>query len=185
MSMRFPLLVFSMFVSVSASTGQTEPFTPTQFLDAFIGEWEGTATAWYPREDGRPPREETVRVTCRPVLNGTYVECHSVWTTGTGTSRELLTFWNYDQEVDSVNILFLYDNWAGKVLYPLSFDPESRELRGYDTFTASGNIPAEERVSWHLSGDLDTIQGTAFIHYQTDPEDYRPQSFRFVLKRKR
>ncbi|MDH4070778.1 MAG: hypothetical protein OEV30_10160 [Ignavibacteria bacterium] len=109
----------------------------------------------------------------------------SVWTSEAGMSRELLKFLNYKQGTDSVTILYLYDNRSGRVLYPLSFDSESRELRGYDTFIARGNIPAEERVAWHLSEDLDIIVGTAFNHYQTDPEDYWPQSFRFVWRRKR
>lgn len=170
--------------TASAQTGSSDSLTAQQLLNLFIGKWEGTATALYPREMERPLREEQVEVECRPVLGGTYIECRSTWTTGDGASRELLTFWNYDQAADSVNILFLYDNWPGKVRYALSYDPNKREIVGYDTFTAGG-IPAEERVVWSFSGSGDEITGTEFNHYSTDPEGYWPQTFRFVWKKER
>ncbi len=151
-------------------------------LNTFVGKWEGKATAFFPRDDDRPNRTEEVTVECRKLLKDTYIECSSVWTQPNGDYRELMTYWNYDRRSDKYEILFLYDNWPGKVNYQLEYDPETRTFTGHDTFTASGGVAAKEKVEWHISEDGNTITSTEFNQYETDPEDYWAKSFEFVWK---
>ncbi len=156
----------------------------TKILQSFVGEWEGSATAYYPRQEDKTPRKEMITVNARKMLKDTYVECSSVWTQPNGDYRELMIYWNYNTRADSFQILFFYDNWPGRVNYKLHFDPESRTLNGYDTFTGRGGVPAEEKVVWQISQDGNEIRCTEYNHYQTDPEDYWPTTFEFVWRRK-
>ncbi len=153
-------------------------------LAFFTGEWEGTGRAYYPREKDRSPRDETVSAGCRPILRGTYMECRMVWTQRDGRSRELIAYWNYNRDRQAYEILFLYDDWGGKVNYPLDFDPIRREFTGSDTFRVKG-IAAKEKVKWRISPDGNEIQGVEYNHLETDPEGYWPLTFEFVWRRKR
>ncbi|MDH4070777.1 MAG: hypothetical protein OEV30_10155 [Ignavibacteria bacterium] len=42
------LLTGCVMIAASVSKGQADPLTAPQFLDAFIGDWEGTATPGTP-----------------------------------------------------------------------------------------------------------------------------------------
>ena len=185
--MRFILLLITFFILTTLVIAQNKMdiANPLDILNVFVGEWEGSATAFYPRIEGKENREETIYVTCRKVLKGTYIECNSIYKQTNGNSRELLVYWNYDAKADSFQILYLYDNWPGKVNYPLYFDTTERLFTGYDTFTVHGSIPAEERVETYISEDGNEIRHTEYNHYQTDPEDYWVKSFESVWKRKR
>lgn len=152
-------------------------------LAPLIGKWEGTATAYFPREKGKKPRVESVLVDCRSAMKGTYVECSSTWTEENGQSRELRTFFNFDQKKNFYDILYLYDNWAGKVNYALYFDPSSKTFSGSDYFMAKGTIQAEEKVTWKISDDGMTVEGNEFNHYDTDKADYWPKTFEFTWRK--
>jgi len=179
------LLILPVQLSISAF-GQNKPKTSSAFeiLNTFVGEWQGTATLYYPRSAGKSERKETISVICDTVLKGTYIECNSIWKQTNGNTRELITYWNYDARTDSFQILYLYDNWPGKVNYPLSFDSSKRMFVGHDTFIARGGIPAQERVEWFISEDGNEIRCNEHNHCQTDPEGYWAKSFEFIWKRK-
>ena len=149
-------------------------------LAPLVGKWEGKATAYYPREKSKKPRVETVKVECTKALKGTYVECISVWTSEAGNSRELRTFFNYDQRKEFYDILYLYDNWSGKVNYGLYYDPKTKMFSGQDYFMAKGTIPAEEKVTWQISDDGKTVTSFEYNHYETEKADYWPKSFEFT-----
>ncbi len=152
-------------------------------LAPLIGEWEGTATQYQPRDKSRGHRVETVKVTCTQALKGTYIECSSTWTQSTGESRELRTFFNYDRRSRNYDILYLYDDWPGKVNYQLIYDPSTKKFEGRDFFTSSGGVPAEEKVEWMISEDGQTITSKESNHYKTDKEGYWPTTFEFTWKK--
>ena len=152
-------------------------------LDVFAGEWAGEATAYFPRREDRDDRHEDVELHCEQVLKNTYVQCRSSWTTTDGRTRELLVFWNFDEESDRYQILYLYDNWPGKVNYELAYDAATRTLKGSDTFEGPGGVAAKERVEWTFAEDGQEIRSTEFNRYATDPEGYWAKSFEFVLRR--
>ena len=155
-----------------------------EWLATLIGEWEGTATAYFPRDTGRSPRVERVTASCEWALGKAYVECRSVWTTDEGSVRRLITYFNYNHRSGEFDILFLYDNWPGKVNYPLAFDPEQRTISGRDTFTGPGGVDAEERVSWRIADDGNTISGLEHNHFASDSDGYWPKTFEFEWRRK-
>jgi hypothetical protein len=151
--------------------------------DLFLGKWEGTATAFFPRDPERQPRRESVTAECTHALKDTYVRCRTTWVSEAGDSRELLIFWNHNSRENNVQVLYLYDNWPGKVNYPLEWDPETRTITGADTFTAADNVAAEERVRWQFAADGTEISSIEENHYSTDPEDYWARSFEFTWQR--
>lgn len=155
-----------------------------RILEVFVGEWEGHATAYFPRNENRSNREETVSAVCTKVLGGNYIQCITNWTQQNGQSRELYIYFNYDKRNEVYKVLFLYDDWGEIVQYPITFDSENNVFRGVDTFTTSKGIKGEEHVEWWFSEDGNEIRGKEFNHYETDQEDYWPQSFDFVWKRK-
>lgn len=152
-------------------------------IHQFEGRWQGKATAYFPRDQGKANRIETVRATGKKVLKDTYVELSSTWTQPNGEYRTLLTFWNYHSRNDSFQILYLYDNWPGRVDYKLSYDTLTRTFSGSDTFIAKGGIQAEEKVEWVISADGKEIRSIEYNHLATDQEDYWPKTFEFVLRR--
>lgn len=154
-----------------------------QVLDRFMGRWHGTATAYFPRRPERETRDETVEVNCERALKETYVECHSKWTDQAGVMRELRMFWNYHPRDGRFEILYLYDNWPGKVQYLLDYDPEKRSLTGRDSFEGPGGVSAEEIVSWQFAADGQTIRSTEQNHFATDAGDYWPVMFEFTWQR--
>ena len=155
-----------------------------KLLDAFVGNWEGEATAYFPRDKEKKNRKEKVFVTGKTILGGSYVECNTNWTQSSGENRELNIYLNYDKKKNLVDILFLYDDWPGKVTYPLGYDEKSRSLTGVDTFTTSKGVKGKERVEWWISEDHSIIVGREYNHYETDPEDYWPMSFEFEWRKK-
>lgn len=150
---------------------------------AFIGTWDGTATLFRPRDTTRDVRIEAVHAICDTILKGTYVRGAAIWTREDGRARELNVYWNYDETTGQYPILFLYDDWPGKVTYPLDYDPDRREFTGVDTFTTPQGVAAKERVSWIISEDGNEITGTEHNHFATDPDDYWPLFFKFTWKR--
>lgn len=177
------IFILSQSIIIAQSSGDNLNIKDGKLISLLAGNWEGTATAYFEREEEREPRFEEVSVNCETVLKDTYAKCYSVWTTPQGISRELLIFWNYDVRSENYEILFLYDNWPGKVNYKLDFDEEKKLLNGYDTFTASGGVAAEEKVTWQISQDGNEIRSTEYNHYETDPDDYWAKSFEFVWRR--
>jgi hypothetical protein len=153
-------------------------------LDVFIGEWEGTAILYYPRNPAREPREEAVTVKCQSVLKGTYIHMHSTWTQKDGQSRELYTFWSYNPENKDYEIMFLYDDEHNKVSSALQYDDSQRLFSGTSPYTTARGIPATEKVEWHISADGNEITGLEYNNHQTDPPDFWPLVFKFVWKRK-
>ncbi len=152
-------------------------------LAPLVGVWEGTATAYYPREKGKEPRIETVQAECKRALKGTYVECLSTWTSQAGNNRELRTFFNFDKRQNFYDILYLYDNWPGKVNYALYFDQKTKTFSGQDYFMAEGNTPAEEKVTWQISEDGKTVTSIEYNHYENEKPDYWPKTFEFTWKK--
>ena len=171
-------------IAVGSVFAQDSSSTHLAVLDVLEGEWEGTATAYFPRSKDRPPREETVTVVSRKVLKNTYIQFHSKWTQPTGETRELFTFWTYSSEKKNYEIMFLYDDWPDKVIIPLSYNESLKLFTGFTDFVTPKGIPAKERVEWHISADGNEITGLEFNNYQTDPEDYWPMTFKFVWRRK-
>ena len=168
--------------SVPFSSNAAPPDSGTAHLQ-FVGSWEGTSTLYRPRDTTRDIRVETVRAVCDSILKGTYVRCQSRWTREDGRYRDLNIYWNYNALDSLYDILFLYDDWPGKVNYPLTYDAENREFTGVDTFTTPKGVAARERVSWTISADGNTIVGTEHNHFATDPPDYWPMSFKFIWHR--
>ncbi|WP_422359582.1 hypothetical protein [Reichenbachiella sp.] len=178
-------LILLIFACCSAFAQQeSKKFEPLPILHAFVGEWTGEATAYYPRDTSKESRFESIRAVGKKMLKETYVEIQSTWTQADGTSRELLELVNYHVRKDSFQVLYLYDNWPGRVDYPLSYNEETRTFNGYDTFIARGGIPAEEKVEWILSEDGLEIRGTEYNRLSTDPDGYWPKTFEYVLRRK-
>ena len=177
------LIIYFFSCSVLKAQDKSKDFDPASVLNSFVGKWSGNATAYYPRDSTKKTRYETIEAIGRKILKDTYVEMQSTWTQENGESRELFILWNYHIKKDSFQILFLYDNWPGRVDYPLSYDPISRTLKGYDTFIARGGISAEEKVEWQISEDGKEIRGTEYNHLATDPEDYWPKTFEYILRR--
>ncbi|MEO9802689.1 MAG: hypothetical protein ABJF04_05540 [Reichenbachiella sp.] len=155
----------------------------SKILHVFEGNWTGSATAYFPRDTTKENRIESIEAAGKKVLKDTYIEISSTWTQANQDYRTLLTLWNYHVRKDSFQILYLYDNWPGRVDYTLSYDSTARTFYGYDTFMARGNIPAEEKVEWVISEDGNEIRSTEYNHLSTDPKDYWPKTFEFVLKR--
>lgn len=156
-----------------------------EVITVFKGSWKGTATAFYPRSQDKPNRVESVVVEARKILRENYIECFSIWTQPSGEYRELMTYWNYDARSDKYEVLFLYDNWPGKVNYQLSYDEETKTFTGSDTFTTSEGVSAKEKVEWKVSMDGNTIWGVEYNHFETDPDDYWAKSFEYVWQRKK
>lgn len=181
-------LCFSLFILVllipSESFSQDSLSKFTRVLDVFKGEWEGTAILYYPRNSAREPREESVTVTCKSILKGTYIHMHSIWTQKDGQVRELHTFWNYKPEKKNYEIMFLYDDWPNKVISALNYNESLMLFTGEAEFVTAKGIPAKERVEWHISPDGNEITGLEYNHHQTEPDDYWPMSFKFIWKRK-
>ena len=180
------ILVTILIANVSFADDESEKAKEKEMLkvlDLFVGEWKGKATAYYERDKDREPRIETVKINATKILKNTYVKMESVWTTPDGNTRELLVFFNYNRRTDKFDILFLYDNWPGKVNYPVEYNPDTRMFSGYDTFTASGGVAAEEKVTWEISEDGNEIRSVEYNHYETDPKDYWAKSFEYVLKK--
>lgn len=150
-------------------------------LPGFIGDWEGEAVAYNPLQPERGERREDISAICRPVLSESYVQCDARWSAESGTSRELLIFWNALAEVGRYEILYLYDNWPGKVQYPLDFDSDTRTLTGYSQFEA-GDRTAEERVRWIFSEDGNVISSEEHVRYEGDPDWLL--SFEFTWRRR-
>lgn len=179
-------LLILLLLSCISAYGQNESakFDYLPVLHAFVGQWTGTAIAYYPRDSSRENRHEKINAEGKKILKGSYVALSSTWTQEDGSVRELLELLNYHVRKDSFQVLYLYDNWPGRVDYALSYDPDTRTFEGYDTFIARGGIPAEERVKWVISEDGKEIQGTENNHLTSDPEGYWPITFEYVLRRK-
>ncbi|MBT8061506.1 MAG: DUF1579 family protein, partial [Gammaproteobacteria bacterium] len=136
---RLPLLLAAVF---SAATQANEP-SPSPGLDVlenFVGRWQGTATAYFPRQPERESRHEQVQASCEKALEGTYVECRSIWTDTNGATRELRMFWNFHAREDRFEILYLYDNWPGKVQYKIEYNADTGTLTGRDSFQGPGGV---------------------------------------------
>ena len=191
MKLSFTLLsaLFFFFAVQNTSFGQSQlnkidSVRAVKLLNAFVGEWGGEATAYFPRDKDRKNRKEKVVVTGKKILGESYIECNTNWTQSSGENRELNIYLNYDKKKSLIDILFLYDDWPGKVNYPLGYDEKSRTLTGVDTFTTSKGIKGKERVEWWISEDHSIIVGREYNHYETDPEDYWPMSFEFEWRKK-
>jgi Protein of unknown function (DUF1579) len=172
------------FSLCQTQTNQVDSAKAVKLLSAFVGEWSGEATAYFPRDKEKKNRKEKVEITGKTILGGSYIECNSNWTQSGGENRELNIYLNYDNKKAAINILFLYDDWPGKVTYPLGYDDKSRTLTGVDTFTTSKGVKGKERVEWWISEDHSIIVGREYNHYETDPEDYWPMSFEFEWRKK-
>jgi len=187
--MKLFITVFLIIITISLH-GQDENSSTKDTVDVsaiiktFVGEWEGEATAFFPRKPDRPNRNEKVNVVCKEVLEGNYIECNTKWAIENGRTRKLLIFWTYNKKTEKFNILFLYDDWPEIVNYPLDYDPQNRIFRGIDNFTTSRGIKGEEHVEWEISADSNVIKGTEYNHYENDPKDYWPKSFEFTWRRK-
>ena len=191
MKLSFTLLsvLIFFFAIQNTSFGQSQlnkidSVRAVKLLNAFVGEWGGEATAYFPRDKDRKNRKEKVVVTGKKILGESYIECNTNWTQSSGENRELNIYLNYDKKKSLIDILFLYDDWPGKVNYLLGYDEKSRTLSGVDTFTTSKGIKGKERVEWWISEDHSIIVGREYNHYETDPEDYWPMSFEFEWKRR-
>jgi len=178
------LIMINIIIPLYAQENSNQVDNKDELLDLFVGDWEGNATAYFPREEGREERKEIITVHAKKILKDTYIHCSSDWKNTKGGERQLEIFWNYDHHSEKYEILFLYDNWPGKVNYQLDYDLEKRTLNGYDTFTASGGVAAKEKVIWQISEDGNEIKSTEYNHYETDPEDYWAKSFEFVWRKK-
>lgn len=185
MKLKIKILLLSIFTVVHSSSAQknSENFDPLPVLQFFVGQWSGEATAYFPRDSTKANRHETIRATGKKMLKDSYIEISSIWTQPDGTHRQLLEFINYHVRKDSFQVLYLYDNWPGRVDYPLSYDPDSKTFEGYDTFMARGGVPAEEKVVWKVAKDGSEIRGTEYNHLATDPDDFWPKTFEYVLRR--
>lgn len=183
MRILFLTLTFSLVCSVLFAQNQASPFPFSDIIQVFQGQWEGEATAYFPRDAQKPNRIESIKAEGKIILKNSYVELYSTWTQPNGEFRELLTLWNYHIKKDSFQILYLYDNWPGRVDYPLGFDSLTLTFNGYDTFIANGGIAAEEKVEWIISEDGKEIRSTEYNHLYTDPKDYWPKTFEFILRR--
>ncbi|MEO9966771.1 MAG: hypothetical protein ABJF11_13320 [Reichenbachiella sp.] len=180
-------LIFSiaiiLFSSLAFAQNKADANEIMSILENFEGRWQGTATAYFPRDKSLENRNETIEAVGEKVLKDSYVELRSTWTQANGDYRSLITFWNYHIKKDSFQILYLYDNWPGRVDYALDYDSATRTFKGYDTFVAKGGIQAEEKVEWVISEDGNEIKSTEYNHLATDPDDYWPVTFEFVLRR--
>lgn len=185
MKTKFNILFFLFLATYFTVFAQndTDKFDPLSVLHTFAGEWTGDAWAYYPRDSSRENRYETIEAIGEKMLKETYVELRSTWKQKDGSSRELLEFLNYHVRKDSFQILYLYDNWPGRVDYPMSYDQETRTFKGYDTFIARGGVPAEEKVEMVISENGNEIRGTEYNHLSTDPAGYWPKTFEYVLRR--
>lgn len=182
--MKISLITFSLALTMFSAFGQGSANQgKTSILLSFEGNWTGSAIAYFPRDKERPNRTETIVASGQKTLKGSYIQLNSTWTQPNGDYRTLLTFWNYHVRKDSFQILYLYDNWPGRVDYALSYDSANRTFKGYDTFMARGNVPAEEKVEWIISEDGNEIRSIEYNHLATDPEGYWPKTFEFVLRR--
>lgn len=179
------VLIFLLLAWASVSLGQAPEtdFSPDEVLEQFIGRWQGSATARFPRRPERALRQESVVADCKKALKATYVECRSQWTSTEGAIRELRMFWNFHPSEGQFEILYLYDNWPGKVQYLLEYDAEARTLTGRDSFEGPGGIAAEEVVTWQFAEDGQSIKSSEQNHYVTDPDDYWPTTFEFTWRR--
>jgi hypothetical protein len=174
-----------LMIIMSLSSPQVASQDTSNIIGIFEGEWEGNATAYFPRDKNRENREEVVKAECKKILKDTYIQCSTSWTRTDGRTRTLMIFLNYDNENKNHEILFIYDNWPGKVKYKLYYNEEERKFTGSDTFTAPGGIAAEERVEWFISTDGSEIRCIEYNHYVTDADGYWPKTFEFIWRRKK
>ncbi len=173
------LIIATLWINVVNATEEK----PENVLGFFVGKWEGKATLFSPRGTNKL-RIESVTFTCIKVLKETYVQCKSTWTNIDRKTRDLITFWNYDKQNDQYEILYIYDNWPGKVNYPLKYDSGKRLLTGSDTFKGPDGVAAKEKVEWSISKNGNEIVSREYNHYETDPDSTWQLSFEFILHKK-
>lgn len=153
----------------------------TEDLEFLIGNWEGEAEHYYPREPGKPGRVEKSRAKCRYILQKAYILCKTVWTRGDGQERRFHLHFN---ALDSAyQVLFLYDGWPRHVAYPLTLNANRDVFLGSSEFENSDGTEGSERVEWSISNDQNEITVREFNHLATDPEDYWAHYFKFTWRR--
>lgn len=171
------LLLFSISIIKFDLNAQSISESP---LNHFIGSWEGEAIRFSPRK-GLKEERETIKAECKSILDNTYVECTTTWK-GKSSERYMNIYFNYNSKEDTYDILFLYHNWPGKVNYPMKYDENLKQFSGSDTFTAQGNIPAQEKVTWKIL-DNGNIKSTEWNHFQNEDEDFWPKTFEFEWRK--
>ncbi len=152
-------------------------------LDFLIGEWEGQSTFFYPRDEGRTPSHETVRVLCQYVLKDTYIQCDTAWTNAQNQTRTFRLHFNHNQLDKAYQLLFIYDNWPRHVSYLLNYDDDQKAYFGFSEFEDANGQTGQERVEWRLSDDKRELHSTEFNHLESDPENYWANSFEFVWRK--
>lgn len=132
-------------------------------LSFLIGDWEGRATLHFPNNPEREKRQETVSVNCEAFLTKAYILCQSKWSNQAGNKRELATFFSYHPEKGNFYTLYLYDNWADIVRYPVVLDEQGNSFFGLMDFENPDGTKAYEKIQWNFSKDRKTIIATEYV----------------------
>lgn len=147
------------------------------------GKWVGKSETYYPRDSSKEKRIEEVQVECQYILKATYMECKSKWTDQNENTRDLRIYFTYNSREKHHDILFLYDNWPGKVNYPLYYDSLKNKFTGSDNFISSGNIKAMEKVEWFLDEKENKIISREYNHFENESDTFWPKTFEFTWQK--
>lgn len=178
--MKAALALFIMVIVFHNSYSQQIPLGK---LKPIIGNWEGVAKRYNPRDSIQKIEIESIHASCKAILDSTYIECTTVWKSNNGSKRNLNIYFNYNSRQDLYDILFLYDNWPGKVNYPLKYSEADNTFKGRDDFIAKGGIQAEEKVSWQILDNGNRIISIENNHFNNEEENYWPKVFEFEWNR--
>ncbi len=176
----FPMFLFALFSVAAAQTPQTSSIDD---LTPLIGEWRGEARQFQPRDKEAEELTETVSGTCRPILDGYYIECATHWVRSDGRERAHHSFANYDAAKGIFENLFIFLGWPAKISYPFKWDEEKTMFIGFHDDETRDGRPVKVRVEFGFSTDGREHWAREFSNIEGEPSDYWPQTFEMTWTR--
>lgn len=173
-------------LSLICGTAHAETATSTPsmaLLDPLIGDWQGTTRHFRPRDAEIDERTETLEGTCRPILDGYYVECITELTRPDGRTRALHSYTNYNAANENFEFLLIFRGWSGKIIYPLDWNDEEKMFVGFHDDETRDGTPVKVRVEFGFSEDGREHWAREFNHIEGEPEDYWPQTFEMLRQK--
>ncbi len=132
---------------------------------------------------GATPRHETMRVECRAVLAGAYIQCDLALTRADGRERGVMWLWNFNEVSGEYEGMSLASNYGQESTFQIRWDAVEEGYVGYlPTRTADGRA-ATERLIFRVSADRNSFQGHEVIRPNDNPDGSWVQTFEYVLRR--
>lgn len=156
---------------------QTPPAASMSDLEPFIGEWRGEARHFRPRDAKTEQLTETVDGTCRPILDGYYIECATQWVRSDGRERAHHSYANYNLETGVFENLFIFRGWPAKITYSFQWNEDKTMFVGFHDDETRDGTPVRARVEFGFSADGREHWAKEYNHIEGEPSDYWPQTF--------